>query len=45
MPRYRLLIDAACNRMFGKKEKPKPMDPLTAFMKLGIPVRKKTKEN
>lgn len=41
IPRYRHLMEAACTRLFGKKEKPKKMDPLDAFRKLGIPIRKK----
>ena len=43
LPRYRYLQEAACTRMFGKKEKPKVMDPLAAFRKLGIPIKRKTK--
>jgi hypothetical protein len=35
LPRYRLLIDAACNRVFGKKKK---TDPFEFFSKMGIPV-------
>ncbi len=45
LPRYRLLIDAACERVFGKKEKPKKMDPLEAFQKLGFRIRRKSKDN
>lgn len=35
VPRYRYLLEAASNRVFGKKKKP---DPLAFFSKMGIPV-------
>lgn len=48
LPRFRLYGDTASDRVYGKaelslgkKEEPKKMDPLTAFQKLGIPIRRK----
>lgn len=35
LPRYRRLLEAATDRVFGKK---KEQDPLTFFQKMGIPV-------
>ncbi len=42
VPRYRYLMEAACTRLFDKPEKPKKMDPLDAFRKLGFPIKHKT---
>ncbi len=41
VPRYLYLLKAAMHRVFGKKDKPKVMDTLDAFRKLGIPVKNK----
>ncbi len=41
VPRYRHLMEAACNRVFGKKEKPKKTDWLDTFTKMGIPVERR----
>jgi hypothetical protein len=43
LPRFRLYGDTASDRVYGKKEKPKKMDPLDAFIKLGFPIKRKPK--
>lgn len=43
LPRFRLYGDTASDRVYGKKEKPTKMDPLDAFIKLGFPIKRKTK--
>lgn len=41
LPRFRLYGDTASDRVYGKKEEPKKMNPLDFFSKIGVPIRRK----